>query len=109
MQTPEIFDRLTKTLRRLLDTPEVSRALVQANQGHFIMQARSALYAAETEPSCASCKFFYPGCSDSRWHPGEIDECGHPKYYALLTHNKNFPFERGCKHFIYKFNEVTHA
>lgn len=47
--------------------------------------------------SCHTCKHFSKGSWDSMTHPGEPDECGHPKYYMLLSQNKAFPFERGCK------------
>ena len=57
--------------------------------------------------SCYTCKHFSKGCGDSRSHPGEPDECGHPKYYMLLSQNKAFPFERGCKFYEAKVRRST--
>lgn len=47
--------------------------------------------------SCANCKHFSPGIPESSRHPADPDECAHPRFYALLTANKHFPFAYGCK------------
>jgi hypothetical protein len=58
----------------------------------FISNKRQSL-----EANCGNCQYFSPGTADSRFHPGEEAECEHPKYFALFSSNKHFPFSKGCK------------
>ncbi|ABM96936.1 hypothetical protein [Methylibium petroleiphilum] len=53
--------------------------------------------------SCRNCKHFDPAIPESRSHPEDPATCAHPKYHAILSVNKHFPFENGCK-----FWEVKH-
>lgn len=46
---------------------------------------------------CESCQFFSRGCGDSRSHPGEPDECVHPRHYALLTQVMRRAAIRNCR------------
>lgn len=56
--------------------------------------------------SCENCKHFHAEIPESRLHPAEPDDCGHPKYFALLSANPSFPFAHGCKFWTIK-NERT--
>jgi hypothetical protein len=47
--------------------------------------------------SCKNCKHFHAGIGESRSHPADPADCGHPKYFALLSSNPAFPFAHGCK------------
>lgn len=52
--------------------------------------------------SCTNCKHFSPGIHEGRNHPADPADCTHPKLGSLLSVNKHFPFQNGCKHWIVK-------
>ncbi|MDK9702468.1 MAG: hypothetical protein OEL20_04960 [Sulfuritalea sp.] len=55
---------------------------------------------AGTGAACSNCRHFSPGIPESRWHPEDPADCGHPRLYAWLSANKHFPFAKGCKHWV---------
>lgn len=56
----------------------------------------------EKGASCASCMQFHSDIPESRMNPAELADCGHPRFYALLTANRHFPFAQGCKFWVPK-------
>ena len=51
----------------------------------------------ERNASCGNCRYFHAAIPESRSHPEYLADCGHSKYFALLSANKAFPFQHGCK------------
>lgn len=51
----------------------------------------------ERGASCSNCRHFHAGIPEDRGNPAEPPDCGHPRYFALLSANKAFPFQHGCK------------
>lgn len=54
------------------------------------------------ECSCYNCLHFHPAIPESRSHPEDPADCGHPKS-GILTHTKAFPLQNGCKNWEAKF------
>lgn len=69
-----VYESLTEYCRELLEREKRSRGV-----------------------SCSNCRYFHAVIPESRMHPEDPADCGHPKYFALLSANKAFPFEHGCK------------
>lgn len=90
------YERLCAGLDALAEECEAELAGVFAALVEHCAQLMSTL-KRKRGASCASCRFFHPAIGESKRSPAEAAECGHPRYYALLTANKAFPFEHGCR------------
>lgn len=90
------FRGLCQRLDVLADSAEEELKSVYAGLVEHCAWRLSQLKASR-EASCFNCRFFHAGIPESRSHPADPAECGHPRYFALLTANKAFPFVNGCK------------
>lgn len=95
------YNTLLKSLDELTDG--CGKTLEDAFEG-LVDQCKFVIKGLreEANASCLNCKMFSPGIPESRHDPADPADCGHPKYYALLSANKYFPFQRGCKYWTSK-------
>ena len=90
------FKSVTKALNSLCEN--CSQELKSTYEG-FIEYCKDYVDGLKRNrnASCMNCKHFQKEIAESHVNPGEPADCGHPKYWALLSANKAFPFKNGCK------------
>jgi hypothetical protein len=91
------FDGVCKALNALMDDCDTR---LTASYDRLVQSCKRVIadHKLSVGAACTNCKHFSAGIPESRSHPADPADCGHPKYYALLSANRYFPFTRGCKH-----------
>jgi len=95
------FDRLCQRMDEILDDADgenevLFKALIERCKEAFDEIKR------EQGASCRNCKHYSPEIPQSRVNPADPATCDHPKHGSILSVNKHFPFERGCKFWMSK-------
>lgn len=99
------YDRICQALNELV--AECDNTLESVFEGVVEMcKQEIAMIKQDACASCTNCQHFNAVIRESKISPEDPADCGHPKYYALLSSNPHFPFEHGCKFWMHKSKQT---